>query len=431
MISGLSLRLSNILSVFGIKGKLGQITEGPMLIQAQYQLAPGTLFSSVKKLERDIGRELGISSIRIVEVPNSTMICFEIPSPTKQTVAFSPLLYTADFIKAASPLPICLGVDMAGNPIMKDLSKMPHLLVAGTTGSGKSVGLNSFIISLMHKKSPQELKFVLIDPKRIEFSIYNNQQYMLRPVITDMNIASICLSQLVEEMNNRYNLFEQQTSRNISEYNAKASEKLPYIVCVIDEFADLIMFDKSVEKQVQILAQKSRAAGIHLIIATQRPSVDVITGSLKANLPTRLSYKVASPADSMTILNTTGAENLLGKGDSLFLEENGTLTRILGAFITDEEIENTLAPYRCQITKAASANQLKQANTKEQTRSTSKESAFSIFFSAMFPTLIKMLKSLTIRDWKKIFTLLMFFFEAKNTKTLTNSRSAKRKSSSK
>ena len=432
MIAGLPLRLSNILSVFGIKGKLGQITEGPMLILAQYQLAPGTLFSSVKKLERDIGRELGISGLRVVEVPDSTMICFEIPSPNRQSVAFSPLIYSADFVKAVSPLPICLGVDMAGNPVMKDLSKMPHLLVAGTTGSGKSVGLNSFIISLIHKKSPQELKFVLIDPKRIEFSIYNNQQYMLRPVITDMNIASICLSQLVEEMNSRYDLFEQQTARNIGEYNAKASKKIPYIVCVIDEFADLIMFDKSVEKQVQLLAQKSRAAGIHLIIATQRPSVDVITGSLKANLPTRLSYKVASQADSMTILNTTGAENLLGKGDSLFLEENGTLTRVLGAFITDEDIENALAPYRCQMEKAASAYQLEQnayveqkkerAVASEQSHSAKKESTVSIFFSAMFSAIIKMLKSLTIRDWKKIFALLMFFFEAKNNSPTTRKK---------
>lgn len=380
MIPGLPLKVSNALLSYEIKGTLGKITEGPLLTMVQFVPAPGTLFSSIKRVEGDISRNLGISGIRIVEVPNSTAICLEIPSTNAQTVEFAPILYSAEFLKASYALPICLGVDMRGTPIMKDLSKMPHLLVAGTTGSGKSVGLNSFILSLIHKKSPQELKFVLVDPKRIEFNIYNNQQYMLRPVITDMNIASNCLHQLVEEMNNRYLQFEEKNAKNLSEYNASAPQKLPYIVCVIDEFADLVMYDKSVEQQVQILAQKSRAAGIHLIIATQRPSVDVITGSLKANLPTRLSYKVASSADSQTILNTSGAENLLGKGDSLFLEENGTLTRILGALVRNEDIENALQPYRVRQQAKTTAYALEQAELAEQRKLNAEQKKSGSFF---------------------------------------------------
>lgn len=419
MIENLPSKLNNILANYGIMGSIGKITDGPLVTQVEYKLPDGFQFSRLQKFERDIGRELGVTGVRISEIPNSIYVQIEIPQKEPQSVAFDPLLYSAEFLKAGYALPICLGVNMLGTPVMKDLAKMPHLLVAGTTGSGKSVGLNSFIVSLIHKKTPDELKFVLIDPKRIEFAVYNNQRYLLRPVITDMNIASNSLHQLVEEMNNRYTLFEQQTVRNISEYNAKSSKKLPYIVCVIDEFADLVMFDKTVEQQVQILAQKSRSAGIHLIIATQRPSVDVITGSLKANLPTRLSYKVASPSDSMTILNTAGAEDLLGRGDSLFLEENGTLTRILGAFITDTDIENALTPYRCQMPKTT-AYELEnkqiaaQKEEKRKTQQPEKTSPglLSRFFAALLSFLIKLLKSLTIRDLKKIFAFLLMIYNS-------------------
>ncbi len=425
MIAGLMLKLANILATFNIKGKVGRIEEGPMLILAYFEPAPGTLFSNIKKVEKDIGRSLGISGVRVTEVPNSTEVCLEIPSDNIKTIPFAPLVYSADFVKANGALPICLGVDKRGDTVMKDLAKMPHLLVAGTTGSGKSVGLNSFIVSLINKKKPEELKFVLIDPKRIEFSIYNNQQYMLRPVITDMNIASICLSQLVEEMNSRYTLFEQQSARNISEYNAKAGTKIPYIVCVIDEFADLIMFDKSVEQQVQMLAQKSRAAGIHLIIATQRPSVDVITGSLKANLPTRLSYKVASPADSMTILNTTGAESLFGRGDSLFLEENGTLTRILGAYISDEDIENTLAPYRCQMPKQTTAYELEQAKYAAQ-KEEHKKAVTEKKSGGFFVWICDMWNRLGVRNQTKIikaiFSFVLGLLSVKTASRTTNRR---------
>lgn len=425
MIENLPVKLNRILANYGIMGgSIGKTIDGPLVTEVEYKLPEGTSFSRIQKFERDIGRELGVTGVRISEIPNSVYIQIEVPQAEPQSVPFAPILYSAEFLKANYALPICLGVNMRGETVMKDLSKMPHLLVAGTTGSGKSVGLNSFIISLISKKKPEELKLVLIDPKRIEFSIYNNQKYMLRPVITDMNIASICLSQLVEEMNNRYTLFEQQTARNIAEYNAKTDTKLPYIVCVIDEFADLIMFDKTVEKQVQILAQKSRAAGIHLIIATQRPSVDVITGSLKANLPTRLSYKVASPADSMTILNTTGAETLIGRGDSLFLEENGTLTRVLGAFISDSDIENALAPYRCQMPKQTTAYELEQAKSAEQEEK--KKAAAEKKSGGFFVWICDMWNRLGVRNQTKIikagFSLLFGVMGVKSTGTRSTTR---------
>ncbi|MBQ4400489.1 MAG: DUF87 domain-containing protein [Alphaproteobacteria bacterium] len=357
MIEELKENLLRALKNFGVEGEIGEVFEGPLLYDVQFKLAEGSKFSSVENIIKDISREMGISGVRVSQIPNSVYISFEVPKSERQTVSFAPIVYSAEFVKAVYALPICVGVNMHGEPVMKDLSKMPHLLVAGTTGSGKSVGLNSFILSLINKKKPDELKLVLVDPKRIEFSMYNNQKYMLRPVITDMNSASACLSQLVGEMNERYALFEKEMVRNIGEYHKKGG-KMPYIVCIIDEFADLIMFDKSVEKVVQMLAQKSRAAGIHLIIATQRPSVDVITGTVKANLPTRLSYKVSSPTDSMTILNTDGAEDLLGKGDSLLLEENGTLTRILGVYVSDEDINNTLEQYRCKVEESRKFNDI-------------------------------------------------------------------------
>ena len=338
--------LPEILSHFGIHGSVINIFNGPLITDVEVELKEGSKFSTLQKLVKDIAREMGVSGIRVSEIPNSKYISFEIPQPQPQSVPFQSILSGEEFLQCSYALPICVGVNMHGIPVMKDLAKMPHLLVAGTTGSGKSVGLNSFILSLIHKKTPQELQFVLIDPKRIEFNMYNKQKYMLMPVITDMAEAKRCLINLCAEMDSRYDLFEQNMVRNIAEYTAKGKQ-MPYIICLIDEFADLMMFDKTVEKYVQRLAQKARAAGIHLVIATQRPSVDVITGTVKANLPTRLSYKVSSATDSMTILNATGAEDLLGRGDSLLLEENGTLTRILGAYASNDDIMQTLEPYRC------------------------------------------------------------------------------------
>ncbi len=367
MTENLSMQLTEALSHFGIKGTIGEIFEGPLITDIQFQPTTGTKFSTVANSIKDIARELGVSGIRVSPVVNSTFISFEIPRPKAQTIDFVPLLQSEAFRGADYALPILIGVNMHGEPIMKDLSKMPHLLVAGTTGSGKSVGLNSFILSLINKKRPEELKLILVDPKRIEFSMYNKQRYMLCPAVTDMSMAARWLEKLCDEMNARYAVFEKNMVRNIGEYLAKGN-KMPYIVCVIDEFADLILFDKNVEKQVQILAQKSRAAGIHLIIATQRPSVDVITGVIKANLPTRLSYKVSSPVDSMTILNTAGAEDLLGRGDSLLLEENGTLTRALGAYVPNDDIMNLLAPYRCEMDNIDYSGIITGAQIQEQTQ---------------------------------------------------------------
>lgn len=369
--------LPQVLAGFGFAATVEHIKTGPLVTEVAVLLGKGTKLSALEKAVKDIGRELGISSLRVAQIPNSKLVRFEVPNEKRQSIDFGTIINTPEFVGSAYALPICIGGGIFGEPIIKDLAKMPHLLVAGTTGSGKSVGLNSFIMSLIAKKTPQELKFVLIDPKRIEFGIYNNQEYMLRPVITDMKAASGCLQQLCEEMNNRYLLFEKQVTRNIEQYCAKGF-KMPYIVCVIDEFADLIMFDKNVEKYVQMLAQKSRAAGIHLIIATQRPSVDVITGSIKANLPTRLAYKVASFSDSMTILNAPGAEDLLGKGDSLFLEENGTLTRVLGAYASDEYIAQELEKYRCTIKEPPVVEDNREIATKSESKPCKQKSGFFI-----------------------------------------------------
>ncbi len=302
--------------------------------------------------------------------------------------------YGADFAGAGGELPLCLGVDIAGKPVFADLAKMPHLLMAGTTGSGKSVGLNSFILSLIARKNSDELKFVLIDPKRVEFSVYNDQSYMLAPVVTDNAQASAMLAYLVEEMERRYGLFENELVRNISEYRQKGG-KLPYIVCVIDEFADLIAADKKVEISVQRLAQKARAAGIHLVLATQRPSVDVVTGVLKANFPTRLSYKVASQADSRTILDMPGAEDLLGRGDALFLPQNGEIKRIHGAYVSDVQIGEMLRPYRRKI-KPLPLRQEETPATEKQVKSKAKEKP------GFFRRCLNWWSSLRVRERKTI-----------------------------
>ena len=255
MIENLTEKLTETLSHFGIEGTIGEIFEGPLITDIQFQLTHGTKFSTVANSIKDIARELGVSGIRVAPVVNSTYISFEIPQPQAQTIDFVPILQSEEFRSAKGGLPILIGVDMHGKPVLKDLAKMPHLLVAGTTGSGKSVGLNSFILSLIGKKQPDELKLILVDPKRIEFSMYNNQKYMLCPTVTDMSMAARWLEKLCDEMNARYAVFEKAMVRNIGEYIEKGN-KMPYIVCVIDEFADLILFDKNVEKQVQILAQK-------------------------------------------------------------------------------------------------------------------------------------------------------------------------------
>lgn len=365
-----------VLNLFGIDGEVTKITQGPMIKQIAFLPKPGTKIKTVAASLSDIARELGVNSLRIEPIPDSKEIGFEIPADIKQTVDFVPLLSSAEFENAEGALPLLLGVDIIGRPVFSDLAKMPHLLVAGTTGSGKSVGLNTFILSLIKRRTPKDLQFVLIDPKRIEFSLYNSQKYMLFPVVTDNVQAADALNYLVSEMENRYALFEDSLSKNIADYNARAGH-LPYIVCVIDEFSDLILSNKKVEKSILLLAQKARAAGIHIILATQRPSVDIVTGALKANFPTRLSYKVASQVDSRTILDTPGAEDLIGRGDALFLSGDGTLKRIHGAYVSDSATDKLLSSFRSSVkpfpVKKEEPVLEKKAEAKEKTTGSKKK----------------------------------------------------------
>lgn len=341
--------LEKALSHFGVIGKQTGTKTGPLIEQIIFEPAAGTKIRQIMMHLDDIAREMRVSSLRVSSIADSAALGFEIPAEILSTVSFSDILASEAFAEAKGELPISLGVDIAGVPQFADLAKMPHLLVAGTTGSGKSVGLNAMVLSLIARKTPQELKLVMIDPKRIEFAAYNNQKYMLYPVARDTEDALTALENLAAEMERRYGLFEENLVRNIKEYNKSADEALPYIVCVIDEFADLTAANKEISQLVQRLAQKARAAGIHLIIATQRPSVDVVTGVVKANFPTRLAYKVASGADSRTVLDMSGAEDLIGRGDALFLAANGELTRVHGAYVSDGEIDAMLKPFRAKV----------------------------------------------------------------------------------
>lgn len=340
-------KLISTLKNYGISGEVVNNYDGPLLKIIEFSPSVGTKLKNIISAQEDIRRELGVSSLRIEPSKTSNGIYFQFPKEQMETIDFISIINSQDFEIAIKKyqLPINIGINTKGEPINADLAKMPHLLVGGTTGSGKSVGLNAFILSLIKAKKPSELKLVLIDPKKIEFSIYNNQKYLYCPVVTETSEAIAILAHLAEEMDRRYELFAENLSRNLQEYNTKGDGFLPYIVCVIDEFADLIATDKDVEKDVMRLAQKARAAGIHLILATQRPSVDVVTGVLKANFPTRLAFKVASSADSRTILDTTGAEDLVGRGDGLFLASNGETTRIHGSYMSNEVIQEILAPY--------------------------------------------------------------------------------------
>ena len=342
--------LREVLEHYGVYGEVVATNYGPLVTQIEFLPQAGTKIKNITSSIDDIARELGTPSLRVDIVEENGTIGFEIPAIEMKTVDFSNMLQSEEFLNTTYTLPIILGSDIKGRATITDLAKMPHMLVAGTTGSGKSVGLNTFILSLIAKHKPADLKFVLIDPKRIEFGIYNKQKYMLTPVITEMSEASDILSFLVEEMERRYSLLEENLVKNISEYNESIGH-LPYIVCIIDEFADLMASNKDVEAYVQRLAQKARAAGIHIILATQRPSVDVVTGILKANFPTRLAYKTASSADSRTIIDTTGAEKLIGRGDALFLAADGNLKRVHGAYMPDEKIAEMLEPFRGEIKK--------------------------------------------------------------------------------
>jgi S-DNA-T family DNA segregation ATPase FtsK/SpoIIIE len=353
-------KLESTLRHFGVEGKVTAIIPGPVVSRFELEPAPGVKISKVTGLSDDLALALKALSIRIVApVPGKAVIGIEIPNPKRQVVALQEILADASYKKSPSPLTMALGKDIMGKPVVTDLGKMPHLLIAGATGSGKSVGLNAMILSILYKATPEEVRFLLIDPKRIELSTYQGIPHLLHPVVVNPKEATAALHWAVAEMEKRYALLSDLGVRNIEGYNQKAKTMkfepgeegelplprfLPYIVLVIDELADLMLVSsRDTEEYLIRLAQKARASGIHLLVATQRPSVDVITGLIKANFPTRISYHVSSKADSRVILDSVGAERLLGKGDLLFIPPGTSrLIRIHGPFVSEEEVERVV-----------------------------------------------------------------------------------------
>ena len=337
--------LEEKLSHFGVAGKVVGISPGPIITTYEFAPAPGIKINKVVALADDLALGLKADSVRIVgSVPGKAALGIEIPNPERQVVYIRDILADDKFLKAPSKLTLGLGMDVVGHPVFADLAKMPHLLIAGATGAGKSVGINTIICSILFRATPDEVRLLMVDPKRIELSMYDNIPHLLHPVVVDPKMASRALQWAVREMERRYQLMEEARVKSIAGYNKVATEKLPLIVIIIDELADLMMVSsREVEEAVARLAQMARAAGMHLILATQRPSVDVLTGLIKANFPTRLSFKVSSKIDSRTILDSTGAEYLLGSGDMLFLPPGtAKIQRIHGAYISEREIEQVV-----------------------------------------------------------------------------------------
>ncbi|MBE9608919.1 cell division protein FtsK [Chitinilyticum litopenaei] len=356
------------LAEFKVKASVLDAIAGPVVTRYEIEPATGVRGSQIVNLMKDLARALGLVSIRVVEtIPGKTCMGLELPNPTRQMIRLSEILRDEVFAGSHSKLTLALGKDITGKPIVTDLAKAPHLLVAGTTGSGKSVGVNAMILSMLYKATPDEVRFIMIDPKMLELSIYDNIPHLLAPVVTDMKLAANALNWCVAEMEKRYRLMSHLGVRNLAGYNAKIKdaekqgqkltnpftltpdnpeplEHLPFIVVVVDEFADLMMVaGKKIEELIARLAQKARAAGIHLILATQRPSVDVITGLIKANIPTRIAFQVSSKVDSRTILDQMGAEALLGQGDMLYLPPGtGYPQRVHGAFVADDEVHHVV-----------------------------------------------------------------------------------------
>jgi S-DNA-T family DNA segregation ATPase FtsK/SpoIIIE len=344
--------LEKKLEDFGVRGKVVAVSPGPVITTFEYEPAPGVKINKVVTLSDDLALALRATSIRIVApIPGKAAIGIEVPNANREMVRFKEIVASGAFEKSKSKLTICLGKDIVGNPVVAELDKMPHLLIAGATGSGKSVALNAMICSLLYKSTPDEVKLIMVDPKRIELSNYDGIPHLITPVVIDPKKATNALYWAVREMERRYELLSERNARNIKQYNQKMEkenkpgeeddlQKLPYLVIVIDELADLMMLaSRDVEVALTRLAQMARAAGIHLILATQRPSVDVLTGIIKANFPTRLTFQVSSRTDSRTIIDTNGAENLLGNGDMLFLPPGTSkLQRIHGAYLSETEL---------------------------------------------------------------------------------------------
>ncbi len=377
----LSKLLEHRLEEFGVTAQVVEVFPGPVITRFEIQPGTGVKVSKISNLAKDLARSLAVISVRVVEViPGKSVIGIEIPNEDRAVVSFREVLASQTYEQSKSPLTLALGHDIAGEPVVADLGKMPHLLVAGTTGSGKSVGVNAMILSLLYKSTPAEVRLIMVDPKMLELSVYDGIPHLLTPVITDMKDAANGLRWCVAEMERRYKLMASLGVRNLAGFNRKVSdaaaagepildplweptetyivgeeqppapplETLPSIVVVVDEFADMMMIvGKKVEELIARIAQKARAAGIHLILATQRPSVDVITGLIKANVPTRIAFQVSSKVDSRTILDQGGAEQLLGHGDMLYLPPgSGLPVRVHGAFVSDEEVHRVVADWK-------------------------------------------------------------------------------------
>ncbi len=358
------------LSMFKIDGDVVRTYTGPVVTTFEFKPAPNVKVSKILNLQDDLAMALRAQTIRIqAPIPGKDVVGIEVPNDDTQTIFLRDMLDSEIFQNSKSPLTMILGKDIVGKPFITDLKKLPHLLIAGTTGSGKSVGINSMILSLLYKNSPDNLKLVMIDPKMLEFSMYNDIPHLLTPVITKAGDAINALSNMVAEMERRYTLMSKTKTKNIENYNEKAKkeryEKFPYIVVVIDELADLMMTSgKDVEYSIARLAQMARASGIHLIVATQRPSVDVVTGLIKANLPSRLSYKVGQKVDSKIILDSMGAESLLGRGDMLFTPPGMSgLVRIHAPWSTEDEIEKVVDFLKAQREVQYDMNFIKDVNS--------------------------------------------------------------------
>ncbi|MEZ0225506.1 MAG: DNA translocase FtsK [Alphaproteobacteria bacterium] len=374
--------LQSTLSDFGVMGDILKVSPGPIVTLYEMEPAPGTKTSRVIGLSDDIARSMSSTAVRVAVVPGKNAIGIELPNAKRETVYLKELLSTREYDKTTCKLPIMLGKNIAGEPVIADLARMPHLLVAGTTGSGKSVAVNTMILSLLYRLSPEQCRFIMIDPKMLELSVYDDIPHLLTPVVTEAHKAVTSLKWAVREMEDRYRAMSKLGVRNIDGFNERVRDArakgealmhkvqtgfdadtgkpvyeeqpiplidLPYIVIIVDEFADLMLVaGKEVENAIQRLAQMARAAGIHLIMATQRPSVDVITGVIKANFPTRISFQVTSKIDSRTILGEGGAEQLLGQGDMLYMASGGRITRVHGPFVGDDEVEKIVAFLRAQ-----------------------------------------------------------------------------------
>ena len=365
-LEGMSRLLELKLKDFGIEAEVVSVLPGPVVTRFEIQPAPGLKVSRISALVKDLARSLAVVSVRIVEViPGKSVVGIEIPNEQRSVVRLKELIMSEVYQASKTPLTLALGKDIAGEPVIADVTKMPHLLVAGTTGSGKSVGINAMLLSILYKATPEQVRLILVDPKMLELSVYEGVPHLLTPVVTDMKEAAQALRWCVAEMDRRYRLMSALGVRNLAGYNRRVEAgdvkdplwptesgidapnltHLPYIVVVIDEFADMMMIvGKKVEQLIARIAQKARAAGIHLVLATQRPSVDVITGLIKANIPARIGFQVSSKVDSRTIMDQGGAEQLLGHGDMLYLPPGTALpTRVHGAFVSDEEVHRIVA----------------------------------------------------------------------------------------